>query len=293
MVNKIAVVTGATSKIMELVINKLVIHDFQIIAISRKPQPKSENNKIQWVTCDLWLPDSDFSFLKNADILFHTAAISNYYNREEYLTNNYGSTVHIVKAASDYGVEKIVYISSILSGYEYGDYGLSKIKSEEFITQNFNNWLIIRPSQVYGLSGKNPIDQLIENIRKNRFIVCPIGDEEGISPVYVLDIADKIIEYSMAENLSGTIQCISGPKSYSYKSLITEIARCLKKKVFIVPVPKFLVLAVYWIIVLLKLKIGIYPDKLYRFYHGNSSINENPTDQMPLSDYLSNIALFH
>jgi nucleoside-diphosphate-sugar epimerase len=287
MAKKIAVVTGATSKIMETVINELVAFDFQIIAVSRKSQQKPKDNNIQWVVCDLSLPNSDFSFLKNVDILFHAAAVSNDYRKEEYLINNYGSTIHLVDAALNFKVKKMVYISSILAGYEYGDYGLSKIKSEEYIIQNVKDWLILRPSQVYGYRGKNPIDQMIEKVRKYRFIVCPTGDRQEIYPIYYEDLAEKIIDYSIVKDEFKKIKNIIGPESFSYKGLSKEIARNLNKTIFIIPAPKFIVLAVYLIISRLKLRIGIYPDKLYRFYHSHGSTNAPLNNLRSIADYLS------
>jgi nucleoside-diphosphate-sugar epimerase len=271
---------------MDALIDRLIASDYQVIAISRKEKKEELRTNVTWVVCDLAIPDQDLSFLKSADILFHAAAISNYYNRKDYLRNNYQSTINLTNAALTFGVGKIVYISSIIAGYTYGDYGISKIKSEEYISTHFDNWLFIRPSRLYGYSEQDPIDKLIANIKKKKIIISPVGDNKGIYPLYYLDLADQIYESSILSNQTKSIQNIVGPKAYTYKGMIDEIAKTLEKKPVIVPIPRMMIMMVYHILNTLNLKIGIYPDQLYRFYHCNDSVKATTNNLLSLPEYL-------
>lgn len=284
---KLTVITGASSYVMDQLIDRLIETEYQVIAVSRQNRKNESRKNVKWISCNIADKGQNLSFLKNADVLFHAAAISKAYHREEYLFNNYQSTINIVEASKKYRVKKIVYISSILAGYDFGDYGLSKIKSEEYVRQNFSNWLIIRPSQLYGYSLNNPIDKLIDTIRKKKTVWCPAGDRKGIYPLYYRDMVQYVFESSVTKDYSNSIKVITGPIAYNYKGLINEIAGALNRKIIILSIPSFVILTVWFLIKNLKLKLGVYPDQLYRFYHNNTAIDPDPGNGLSISEYLN------
>lgn len=288
---KLAVVTGASSVVMNSLIDKLINGGFRIIAITRKIQKKEVRKNVVWVECNLANELCDFSFLKNADILFHAASISNFYNHHDYLRNNYQSTINLVDASLKNGVKKFVYISSLLAGYEFGEYGLSKIKSEDYIKENIENWLIIRPSQLYGYSLSNPIDKLIDNIRKRRIVLCPTGDRKGIYPLYYKDLTNFIFDTVIENGESIKVEVITGPKAYNYRSLIDEIVKQQNKKLMVIPIPKIFIILVYHFIMAFSIKIGIYTDQLYRFYN-NPSVEISSHNTLSITDYLKDTSNF-
>lgn len=283
---KIAVVTGASSKVMDQLIDRLIEKEYRVIAVTRSARRYEYRENVEWVTCNLAAEGQDLPFVHNADIVFHGAAISNAYDRETYVLNNYQSTVNLVDASNRYGAKKIVYISSILAGYEFGDYGLSKIRSEEYIRRNFDQWLIIRPAQLYGYSLNNPVDKLIDAVRKKKIVWCPVGDEKGLYPLYLEDMVEFVLDASVARKESHAIRVIAGPTAYTYKSLVGEIARALDRKIFILPIPSFVLKAAGALITRLKLRMGMYPDQVYRFYHGNTAIDAFPGQVRSISEYL-------
>jgi nucleoside-diphosphate-sugar epimerase len=285
MIKKIAVITGATSKVMDQLIDTLITNNFHIIAVSRKEKKEETRKNIKWIVCDLSFSDQDFSFLKDSDIIFHAASVSNYYKQKKYLLNNFQSTINLTDAAKKYGISRIVYISSILAGYNLGDYGLSKIKSEEYITQNFNNWLIIRPSQLYGYSLDNPIEKLIETVRNKRIVFCPVSIKKNIYPLYFSDLVNFIFESSIEKNESKIFKVLTGPKAYNYRTLIDEVALNSNMKPLIIPIPKIFIISLYYLIRAFNIRIGIYPDLLYRFYY-NPSIEISSDNTILFSDFL-------
>ena len=160
MIKKI-IITGASSAIMNAVIELILLEEkYKIVGVTRKQQ-QNHRNDIEWVENDI-TSDRDYLFLKDADLLIHAAAVSNAVNKEEYFKTNYEATCNLLKAATKYKVNRFIYISSIVSNEHSGYYGQSKLKSEKFIKNTFDNWLIIRPSQLYGYSDKAPIDSLIK-----------------------------------------------------------------------------------------------------------------------------------
>jgi len=286
MEKKIAVVTGATSVAINALIDLLVNSNFQVIAVSRNIRQSETRKQVKWVVCDLASCSPDLTFLENTDLLVHAASISNAYTRAEFFHNNIQSTINLVEAAKKYQVKKIVYISSILAGEKYGDYGHSKFQSEGYLRNNFNNWLIIRPSQLYGYS-RNPVDKLIEAIAKKKILFCPVGDQNGIYPLHFNDLVQHIFTLSVDKKRTNIIEIITGPKKYNYKGMVHEIANILNREPWIIPVPKVIMLMVYHILKTTRLKLGIYPDQIYRFYHNYHSEVNSIQQTISLSDYLT------
>jgi dTDP-4-dehydrorhamnose reductase len=286
MKEKIAVVSGASSGAISAIIDRLLKTGYMIVAVSRFKQEDECREGIKWIQCDLSVPNQDFSFLTNADILIHAAAISYTYSLDEYLQNNYQSTIHLVDASKKFGVKKFVYISSILAGYECGDYALSKIKSEEYVKQGMADWLIFRPSQLYGYTLSNPIDKLINSIEKKKIIICPVGDKKGISPLYYKEFSQLVFDSIISIKETKITKELSGQESFTYIGLVKEIIRVLNLKRLIIKVPRFLIMLVFRIIRLFHLRLGIYPDQFYRFYN-NHTIEVQSTGSISIAEYLT------
>jgi len=283
--NKI-IVSGATSALMSAVIDRIMANgDGNITGITTDMQ-KAHRSDIEWVKMDLSKTGNDYSFLKGAEMIIHAAALSNAYSKQQYLDVNFQSTVNLVENAKKYGVPKFVYISSILACNTCGDYGFSKFKAENYIRANFNDHLIIRPSQLFGYGKKSPIDALIEKIRSNKFILCPVGDPRGLYPLYFKDAARTIYRFLSGDHLSGKTLTVVGPQAFNYKELAGEIAATLNKKVLIIPVPKWVLTGVKNTIKLSGLKIGIFPDQIVRLYHPNKNIEPSKGNFLTLGKYI-------
>lgn len=282
---KQVVVTGASSKTIALLIDKMLESGYSVTAVSRVKYENEHRESVTWVQCNLSDPDQDFSFIRDADLLIHAAAISYAYTLDEYLLNNYQSTVNLVEASEKFGVKKFVYISSILAGYGYGDYAVSKIKSEEYIRQELNSWLIIRPAQLYGYSMSNPVDKLINTIREKSIVFSPIGDKKTISPLHYKELVRLIFLSVIKNEESNVVKVFSGPESFTYKGLVKEILNTQSRKVVIVPIPKILIMLAFYLLKISHLKIGVYPDQLFRFY--NNPQNEvSPDKTITIAEYL-------
>ena len=150
MVKKKIIISGATSFLMNAVIDLIQLQKkYHIIGITTKLR-EGQRKDIEWMECNLAMAENDYAFIKSADTIIHAVAISNAYTQQDYLNINLQSTKTLVDLANRFQVNSFVYISSILACETCGDYGLSKAISEKYIKSNFNNWLIIRPSQLYG-----------------------------------------------------------------------------------------------------------------------------------------------
>jgi len=286
MLKKKIVITGASSSIMDAVISLVQLKgNYKIIGITRKIKAKFRND-IEWIEFDLSNTDNDYSILEDTDIIIHAAAISNAYTQQEYLDINYKTTKTLVDNANKYGVKRFVYISSVLACKSCGFYGYSKFMSENYIKSNFDNWLIIRPAQLYGYSEKAPIDSLISKIASKRFIPSPVGDPKGLIPLFYKDAAKLIGEAIFEEELISTTKIITGPQAFNYKALINEISTVLERKVLIFPIPGFVLTGLRNFLVLTGIRIGIFPDQIFRLYNPDKSILAQNREITTLNEYI-------
>jgi len=71
-------------------------------------------------------------------------------------------------------------------------YGVTKLKAEEFIKENMDNYFIIRTAWLYGINGKNFVKTML-NLAKNNLEITVVNDQRG-SPTFTVDLARGIIE---------------------------------------------------------------------------------------------------
>jgi nucleoside-diphosphate-sugar epimerase len=283
---KKVVITGASSSIIDAVINLIEPKkNFEIVGITRKVR-QGFRQDIKWVECDLAGEDVDYSFLDNTDIVIHAAAVSKGYTRQAYLEFNFQTTKVLIDKANQYGVKRFVYISSVLACKTCGDYGYSKYIAEEYIKANFTNWLIIRPAQLYGYSEEAPIDSLINKIASKRVIPCPVGDPKGLIPLYYLDAALLIYQLVFEEEIITAIKTITGPQAFNYKGLVYEIANAIDKNITIFPILKIVLTILRYFIVITNARIGVYPDQIFRLYNPDKNLIPNSSEITYLSEYV-------
>lgn len=291
---KTIVITGATSLIINKLIDRLEPNVNRIIGVTRTLK-KGLRNDINWIECDLALAHQGYDFFNGADMIIHAAAISNTHHESEYEAVNLQSTVHLVDQAKQHNVPAFVFISSIFAGNENGKYGFSKYQSEQYICNNLNSYLIVRSSQLYGHSDNNPIDRLIRQVSTKKWVFCPIGDMITLYPLHCDHFVNWLsLAIQAAPGKQGIIYC-RGPKAYHYHALTKAIVSNMNRKILVIPVFKPLMLLMAKIIRLMHCKTGVYPDQIYRLYHARIEFGNAPqfVSDYQLDDYLNMLKNFN
>jgi nucleoside-diphosphate-sugar epimerase len=106
--------------------------------------------EISIIEGDLMEIDNIIPALKNYDVIIHAAAVTHSKSDKEYLKVNLEATQKLVLFARNSGVKKFIFICSNTAGMNNGMYSKTKFLAEEFIRDNFQNWLIFRISGVFG-----------------------------------------------------------------------------------------------------------------------------------------------
>lgn len=105
---------------------------------------------------------------------------------------------------------KLVYFSSIYSTLVDSPYYNHKLKMENFINENFKNFIIIRLPQVISTNGNknNLINYFVESLKNNKIVsiqknvnraIVDIQDVKNITKKIILDENNKILNFSHIE----------------------------------------------------------------------------------------------
>ena len=109
-------------------------------------------------------------------------------------------------------------------------YGKAKLLSSKLIKKNLNDYIILRPYQIYGPHQKKnrlipiTIDSCIKNIK----FPCTLGNQER-DFLYVDDFIDLIIKILGSKNIKSGIFNVGSGKPIKVKTAILTIVKKIKK----------------------------------------------------------------
>ncbi|WEX91300.1 complex I NDUFA9 subunit family protein [Sinorhizobium garamanticum] len=236
-------VFGGTGFLGRRVVSSLVDKAVVARAVSRHP-PKdkldeaSDKRPSQQVEADILDPSSMAAAVGGSRAVVN--AVSLYVERGEQTFER----VHVEAAAAlaaasrDAGVERFIQISGIGSDAKSrSPYIQARGRGEEAVKAAFPGAVMVRPSVMTG-----PDDAFITTIaRLVRLLpIYPLFGEGStlLQPVYVEDVAEAVCRLALGQNSTDAsiFEC-AGPRIYSYRELVREIATQLNVRVRTVPVP--------------------------------------------------------
>lgn len=128
---------------------------------------------------------------------------------------------------------RFIYISSVFSGRDTL-YGRSKLEAERDLeNSDHKDWFIIRPSQIFGSGANSKFDELEKAIANNWLLPIPYGKNAVISPVYVMNLCQVLLEVFYFKQ-SRKILIVTATSTIS----VLKLAKLLRtNRCFFVPVP--------------------------------------------------------
>lgn len=286
MKNKIFI-TGISSPIMLNLLKHIQLSEYEIIGLTRKKKLELDNVTI--LHGDIEKLNNYTEIIKECDIIIHAAALTHSYNKKKYFDINYKATEHLCKMLSLKKEVKFVFISSNTANKNNGAYANSKFLAEKAVKKYCKNYLILRPSEIYGLKSEEGIEELISNIQMKRILFYPNKVPSKFSPIHISDATDYIY-YEVFNNTANKNQTISinGNDKYSFQELYTLSEKIFKTKKIKIPIPYFFMKIVDIFLNIFPIKIGIYPDQIKRLY-GSKHITPTKYElKFNLEDYIKN-----
>jgi len=226
-------ITGSTGDVGKALTDYLIKQNYNVfgLTINKKKSDKEINGNL-----------SDYYSLlnatKNIDIVIHLAgAIKG--NKKILKKVNVNGTQNLISACEKNKVKKIIFISSLDVKFNTS-YGISKLKAEEIIKNSKLDYVILRPSVLYGKKFTKGINSLIKIIK--RFPLIPIfGSGNNLyQPLYIEDLILLIKQIIDRSKFNNKIYFVSGAEEISMNQLVDLIVFNLNKKIIKIHFPGLL-----------------------------------------------------
>ena len=173
----------------------------------------------------------------NACIILSRAGVRGKASEKSKYSINYGGTESAIKFCKLNNINKIIFASSInVKLPKLGAYARSKLDSEKIIKESGLDYIIFRPSLIYGRKCKFGLYMIEKFINKFGFVPV-FGDGKKLEqPIHVDECAEYINYYTL-NNSSGRIIELGGLDVMTYNELCEKIALCMNKRIKLLHVP--------------------------------------------------------
>ncbi len=223
-------ITGASSTLgKNLTLELLKTEQFSIRLLEHRSPTLKENCEIfQGGLQDM---DSLDKACSEVNTVVHLAALTHSSSGKAYFEINEKGTKNLIAACKENNVRRFIFVSSAAALEEGGDYGVSKLRCEELVKKSGLAWVILRPSEVYGVKMEEGIGKLVAWVKK--FPIIPvIGDGSYfLSPVSVDDVVQVMVEILKNDSIGKEILNLCGPEKMTMNELIDRLAQIQKVKV--------------------------------------------------------------
>jgi nucleoside-diphosphate-sugar epimerase len=228
-------ITGASSTLAKNLTSELLkAEPFSIRLLEHRSPVRQENCEVfQGGLQDI---DSLGKACSEVDTVVHLAALTHSSSGKAYFEINETGTKNLITACEKNNVRRFIFVSSAAASEEGGAYGVSKLRCEERVRKSGLDWVILRPSEVYGVNMEEGIGKLVAWVEKIP-IIPVIGDGSYfLSPVSVDDVVQVMVEVVRNDSIKKETLNLCGPEKMTMNELIDRLAQIQKvqiKKIFL------------------------------------------------------------
>jgi uncharacterized protein YbjT (DUF2867 family) len=244
-INPEAVVTvfGGTGFLGRRIVNRLLAKGFTVRAASRHPEragrdPTTGGRAAEAIQADILDPSSLAAGVEGSHAVVNAVSLYVEHGEQTFERVHVAAAAELARMSRDAGVGWFVQISGIGSDPQSdSNYIRARGRGEIAVKTVFPGAFIVRPAVMTG-----PDDAFLTTIvRLIRLLpIYPLFGDGGtrLQPVYVEDVAEAVSRVIAGQIPSGgpTYE-FGGPRIYSYKDLLREIARHLHTRVRVMPMP--------------------------------------------------------
>ena len=164
--------------------------------------------------------------------------------------------------------------------------------AEAYVKESELDWIIMRLSEVYGITEEEGVDFLINHIKQMPIVPIIGNGEYSISPVHVSDVISAIIKVIDKAEIKNKVYNIVGPENFTYNGFIERISGLYKVRKIKVHIPTSFV----WILLKIYFMISrsyypaidqlprLFSDKLYDLSEASRDLDFKP---LSLENFIS------
>ncbi|MBD3234171.1 MAG: NAD(P)H-binding protein [candidate division Zixibacteria bacterium] len=222
--------------------NALLSSGYQVRLVSR--QPDSDDDQVELVAGNIVTGESLSEAVNSADAVINAVGIIEESGKNSFDAVHHQGVVNLIDACRKNNVDRFVLISALGVGIHHGiDYFDSKYKGEQALIDSGLNFVIFRPSTIFG-PGDGFVSMLAKYIKPAP--AFPVFGDGGykMQPVSVHNLADAVAQSVTPGKWDNKIYSACGPRQYEYIDIIKMIADALNRKILIPKIPFGLVLPI-------------------------------------------------
>lgn len=225
-------VTGSTGFIGSHIVKELSFANHNVIATTRnKVLPKNSSNiKYKYIDFNSYTSHKKWlGILQDIDVVINAVGIITQNFANSFATVHKTSTISLFKACEIAGVKKIIHISALgVSEDSNTLYNNTKIIADKYLEKLNINYLILRPSWLYGSDSKSM--QTLSAF--STLPIVPVLDKGAnlVQPIYVQDFAKGIVKLLGKSPLDKRIIEVGGLEKLTIKKIHTLLATRLGRQ---------------------------------------------------------------
>ncbi|MDO8753688.1 MAG: NAD(P)H-binding protein, partial [Anaerolineales bacterium] len=231
-------VTGATGFIGRTLVRQLSSIGYPMRALIR-PSPRTprlpKGVPVEVAVVSLADRRGLRAALRGVETIFHLASAENQGSRGDLLTADIQGTENLVEAATDAGVDRIVYLSHI-GAARASAYPAFKAKgiAEEHIRNSKVPYTILRSSLVYG-----PEDHFTNNLARlihfsPGIFPIPAGGRTVVQPVWVEDLVTCMLWSLENKDTINQVYELGGSEFFTFQQIIETIMEVTRRNRFLI-----------------------------------------------------------
>jgi NADH dehydrogenase len=235
----VILVTGASGFVGQHVLERLAAEGRPLRAMVRERSSARIPGGAQVVGADLTRPDGLPEVVHGIDTIVHCAAITA--DRKEprrgaYDAVNRVGTEHLVQAAREAGVRRLVAVSG-LGTFEAapGTYMATRWGLEDAVRSSGIPYVILQPSVLFGHGA--PFVSALARLVRSAPVVPLLGGQVRFQPLWIEDLSRCLVKAVDDEMLTGRSYPLGGADQLTMREIMDTIAEQLGRRPRLVPVP--------------------------------------------------------
>ncbi|HXJ56332.1 MAG TPA: NAD(P)H-binding protein [Verrucomicrobiae bacterium] len=243
-------ITGGTGFVGRTLARRLIRAGHEVVLIARGVDRRDPATRAlpRSRFCPIGLDDPAAlaQALAGCDAVAHCAGINREIGPQTYQRVHVEGTAHVVAAARQAGVKKIVLLSFLRARPNCGSgYHESKWQAEELVRRSGLDYTIFKPGVIYG-RGDHMLDHL-----SHAFHTFPIFGLVGfrdqlMRPLAVDDMA-RLLQAALVEGrLSGQTVAVTGPEELTLRDAVRRVAAVTGRGPWMFPLPVWFHYGLAW-----------------------------------------------
>lgn len=187
---------------------------------------------VEFVQGDVTDPASISAAMQGADSVVHLVAIIREHKQATFHGINVQGTRNMLTAAREQGIKRFVHVSVLDASPDPAyRYTYSKWEGEEAVRRSGLDFVILRPSAIFGRAfGYSFIDSIVRSLKSFPLFAVVAGDGETLfQPIWVDDVASCIVT-ALTQQESGHTYDIGGPEHLTYEQILDAVLAALGER---------------------------------------------------------------